>query len=103
MGHALAAQTTLRCTVKDLKDGVQSETWVVIDPEANYMRVNGVARPLVMSNERYSSSQQIGSFTQTTVIDRNSGEITVSSLYQGEVVLPGRGSCEKATPPTPKF
>ncbi|MGJ7497495.1 hypothetical protein ACSFA8_20805 [Variovorax sp. RT4R15] len=98
-GQVLAQQVNLKCTLTFLKDGTQSETWIVVDPVANYMRVNGVARPLTMSNDRYSSSQQIGAFTKITAIDRNTGEINVSSLYEGQVVLPYRGSCEKAAPP----
>lgn len=97
--QAFAGQTNLRCTLTDLKDGTHSESWIVIDPDANYMRIDGVARPLTMTNERYTSSQQIGSFTRISTIDRNTGEIKVSSLYQGQVVLPHTGTCEKATPP----
>jgi len=99
-GQAFADQVNLRCSLTDLKDGRQSESWIVIDPASNYMRVDGVARPLTMSNERYSSSQQIGSFTKITSIDRVTGEINVTSLYQGQVVLPHKGNCEKAVPQT---
>lgn len=97
-GQAFADQVNLRCTLTD-KDGQRSETWIVIDPVANYMRINGVARSLIMSHDRYTSSQQIGAFTKITTIDRNTGEIKVSSLYQSQVVLPSSGSCEKAAPP----
>lgn len=100
-GQASADQLSLRCTLTDLKDGTRSESWVVIEPAANYMRVDGVARPLTMSNDRYSTSQQIGSFNKITTIDRNTGEINISSVYQGEIVLPKRGVCEKAAPPLP--
>lgn len=98
-GQTFAQQVNLRCVLTDLKDGKQSETWIVIDPVANYMRIDGVARALTMTNERYSSSQQISAFTKITTIDRNTGEISVSSLYEGQVVLPHKGACEKASPP----
>lgn len=99
----VAGQTTLRCSLTFLKDGTQSESWVVIDPDANYMRVDGVSNKLNMSNERYASSQRIGPFIKMTAIDRNTGEIIVSSLYEGQVVLPYKGKCERATPPAAKF
>lgn len=100
-GQACADQLNLKCTLTDGKDGTQSESWIVIDPAANYMRVDGVARPLNVTNERYASSQESGPFIRMTSIDRNTGEISVSSLFQGKIVLPKKGSCEKAAPPPP--
>ncbi|WP_156480922.1 hypothetical protein [Variovorax sp. PAMC 28711] len=102
-GTVSAQQVTLRCDLTYLKDGTKSELWVVIDPAANMMRVNGSARSLVMTNERYIGSDQSGAFTRIASIDRNTGEIDVSSVYENQVVLPSKGICAKATPPATKF
>lgn len=100
---ASAQQVILKCNVTDLKDGKQSETWIVIDAASNSMRVDGVSRPLVMSNTHYASSERSGPFLRTTSVDRTTGEISMSSLYEGEVVLPRKGTCEKAALPATKF
>lgn len=101
--NSYAQPVSLRCEVTDAKDGKKSEIWISIDAAANSMRVDGVSRPLVMTATHYASSEKSGPFLRMTSVDRNTGAITMSSLYEGEVVLPRKGTCEKAALPATKF
>jgi hypothetical protein len=99
-----AAAFNLRCLVKDDKADTQNESWIAIDVEANYMRVSGSALELSVTNEYYSSkTKPVAGFTTIRRIDRSSGEIVVTELYQSSVAWQQKGTCERADPPKAKF
>lgn len=102
-GVSLAEPLHLRCTSNDSKGGASSETWVVIDVDANSMRVNGQAYPLNMTNEAYSSVQRSGPFTMVRTIDRRTGGYKATDVYEGKPVIERIGECEKSQPPATKF
>lgn len=101
----LLAQTFhLKCAIGAPAADNSHYSWIAIDQAANFMRVNGDALPLSVTNEKYSSrSRDTGAFATLRSIDRTSGEITVATIYEGRIASTVKGSCEKADPPSAKF
>lgn len=101
----LHAQTIhLRCSIGGPFADGSHISWIAIDQAANFMRVNGDALPLNVTNEKYTSrSRETSSFATLRSIDRMSGEISVATVYQGRIESTTKGLCEKAEPPAAKF
>lgn len=104
ISHASGQPLHLKCAVGDpLPDG-SHVSWITIDQTANFMRVNGDALVLTMTNDRYSSrSRETGAFSTLRSIDRHTGEITIATVYQGRIAATVKGTCEKAELPAPKL
>lgn len=101
---AIAAPMTLKCLVQNPANNSQYETWLTIDPEANYMRANGKALELRATSDFYSSTTRPeGGFKTVRSLQRDTGELTVTEIYDSRVVWEHIGACEKATPQEKKF
>ena len=99
-----AEPINLKCLVQDPKEGKQYESWIVVDTAANYMRVNGAALELSITNEYYSSTTKpVGGFITVRRLNRSNGELLVSELYQSSVARVQKGTCERSEPPPTKF
>lgn len=104
LGAASADVVHLKCVIDGVKADTTHESWMAIDPRQNVFRVDGVAYKLMMTNDAYASvTDPVAGFRTKRVIDRVSGEVTVTEFYNAKPAWECKGLCEAAQPPARKF
>jgi hypothetical protein len=108
LAAANAEVINLKCQTQDATGGKKVESWIAIDASQNIMRINGEALPLILTNDAYTSrTKMVAGFVTINRIDRQSGEIVRTTLYQedrdGSRAIVDKGTCERANPPPTKF
>lgn len=98
--QCFAEPINLKCTMQDDKIG-QYVSQIAIDPGANYMRVNGSALALNMTDDYYSSAERgsIPGYVVIRYIDRKTGQIKITTMLGSQVRDESKGICDKAPPP----
>jgi hypothetical protein len=99
------AQTVhLRCVTEGIQPGTTYEAQVVINVDQNVFRLDGETLGLVMTDDIYGAvSRLLGRPSSKRVIDRKTGEITVTYFDGPDGPFDRKGSCEKVEPPLRKF
>lgn len=101
---ALAQPINLKWSVENPKNNSRYESWIGIDTASNFMRIDGAALELKVTNDVYSSTTRpVAGFRTVRVIDRETGNLTITELYGSDIAWRHTGTCEKAEPPTRKF
>lgn len=101
---ASAQNVHLRCVSDGIQPGTTYQTQVVINVDQGVFRLDGEALNLVITDDIYGAvSRLFGRPSSKRVIDRNTGELTVTYFDGPDGPFERKGSCEKAEPPVRKF